>query len=89
VEAIIGGIVGLIVGAAATNVVTSLASGTGSVLRGVAKEVIKGGLLIQESVSGMCSGGGSYFSDIVTEAKAELAATPAGETMPAKAHSHK
>jgi hypothetical protein len=89
VEAIIGGIVGLIVGAAATNVVTSIASGTGSVLRGVAKEVIKGGMIIQESVSDMFSGGGSYFSDIVTEAKAELASTPAGTTLPAKAHSHK
>jgi hypothetical protein len=89
VEALIGGIIGLIVGAAATNVVTGLASGAGSVLRGVAKEVVKGGLMIQESVSGMCSGGGGYFSDLVTEAKAELAATPAGETTPAKAHSHK
>jgi hypothetical protein len=89
VEAIIGGIVGLIVGAAATNVVSGLASGTGSVLRGVAKEVIKGGLVVQEAASDIFSGGGNYFSDIVKEAKAELAATPAGETMPAKAHSHK
>jgi len=89
VEAMIGGIVGLIVGAAATNVITGLASGTGTVLRGVAKEAIKGGLMIQEAASDMFSGGGNYFSDIVTEAKAELAATPAGETMPAKAHSHK
>jgi len=81
VEAIIGGVVGLIVGAAATNVVTSLASGTGSVLRGVAKEVIKGGMMVQESLSSMCSGGGNYFSDIVSEAKAELAATPAEKTL--------
>ena len=88
-EAIIGGIVGLIVGAAATNMLTGLASGTGTVLRGVAKEVIKGGLVIQEAASDMFSGGGNYFSDIVTEAKSELAATPARETMPAKAHSHK
>jgi hypothetical protein len=88
-EAIIGGIVGLIIGAAATNMVSGLASGTGSVLRGVAKEVIKGGMVIQEAASGMFSGGGNYFSDIVTEAKAELAATPARETMPAKAHSSK
>lgn len=88
-EAIIGGIVGLVIGAAATNVVTGIASGAGSVLRGVAKEVIKGGLMIQESVSGMCSGSGGYFSDLVTEAKAELAATPAGETIPAKAQSTK
>ena len=88
-EAIIGGIVGLVIGAAATNVVTSLASGTGSVLRGVAKEVIKGGLMIQEAASDMFSGGGNYFSDLVTEARAELDATPAGKTVPAKAHSHK
>jgi hypothetical protein len=85
-EAIIGGIVGLIIGAAATNMVSGLASGTGSVLRGVAKEVIKGGMVIQEAASDMFSGGGNYFSDIVTEAKAELATT---ETLPAKAHSHK
>jgi gas vesicle protein len=89
VEAIIGGIVGLVVGAAATNLVTGLASSTGNVLRGVAKEVIKGGLIIQEAASDMFSGGGNYFSDIVTEAKAELESTPARESMPAKAHSHK
>ena len=88
-EAIIGGIVGLVIGAAATNVVTSLASGTGSVLRAVAKEVIKGGLVIQETASDMFSGGGNYFSDLVTEARADLAATPTRETVPAKAHSHK
>jgi len=84
VEALIGGIVGLIVGAAATNVVTGIASGAGSVLRGVTKEVIKGGIMVQEAVSGMWSGECSYFSDIVKEAKAELAAKPAGETVPAK-----
>jgi hypothetical protein len=56
------------------------------VLRGVAKEVIKGGVVIQEAASDMFSGGGNYFSDIVKEAKAELATT---ETLPAKAHSHK
>ena len=87
-EAIIGGVVGLVVGAAAANVVTGLVSGTGTVLRGVAKEVIKGGIMIQENVSSMCSGGGNYFSDLVDEAKAELAEAPAGEMVPAKAHSH-
>ena len=88
-EAIIGGVVGLVVGAVATNLVTGVVSGTGTVLRGVVKEVIKGGLMIQEAASDMCSGGGNYFSDIVSEAKAELAATPAGENVPAKAHSQK
>jgi hypothetical protein len=51
----------------------------------VAKEAIKGGLMIQEAASDMFSGGGNYFSDIVTEAKAELAAKPAGDAVPAKA----
>ena len=88
-EAIIGGIVGLIVGAAATNVVTGVTSGAGSVLRAVAKEVIKGGLVIQEAVSDMCSGSGGYFSDLVTEARSELANAPGGETVPAKASSVK
>jgi hypothetical protein len=46
-------------------------------------------LIIQEAASDMFSGGGNYFSDIVTEAKAELESTPARESMPAKAHSHK
>ena len=88
-EAIIGGVVGLVVGAAATSMVSGVASGTGNVLRAVAKEVIKGGLIVQEAAAGMFSGGGNYFGDIVTEAKAELEATPARETMPAKAHSRR
>jgi hypothetical protein len=82
-EAIIGGIVGLVIGAAATKMVMGVASSAGTVARTVAKEVIKGGLVIQEAASDMCSGSGNYFSDIITEAKAELAATSAGETMPA------
>lgn len=88
-EAIIGGVVGLVVGASATSMVSGVASGTGNVLRAVAKEVIKGGLIVQEAASDMFSGGGNYFSDIVTEAKAELESTPARETMPAKAHSRR
>ena len=88
-EAIIGGIVGVVVGvvggAVATKVVTGVASSAGTVVRGVAKEVIKGGLVIQEAASDMCSEGGNYFSDLVSEARAELAASPVGETIPAKA----
>lgn len=84
-EALIGGIVGVVIGAAATNVVTGIASGAGSVLRGMTKEVIKGGIMVQEAVSDMWSGECTYFSDIVKEARAELAAKPAGETLQAKA----
>jgi hypothetical protein len=85
-EAIIGGVVGLAVGAVATKVSPGLVSGAGTAVRGVAREVIKGGLVIQEAVSSMFSGGGNYFSDLVAEARAELTTT---ETHPAKAHSHK
>jgi hypothetical protein len=84
VEAIISGIVGVVIGAAASNLVTGVASGAGTVLRGVAKEAIKGGLMIQEAASDLVSGTGGYFSDIVTEAKNELAKPAAGQTVPAK-----
>jgi hypothetical protein len=85
-EAIVGGIVGLVIGAAATKMVMGFASSVGTVARTAAKEVIKGGLVIQEAASDMCSGGGDYFSDIVKEAKAELAATPTGATVSAEVH---
>ncbi|OAI44152.1 hypothetical protein AYO43_02360 [Nitrospira sp. SCGC AG-212-E16] len=85
VEIIISSVAGLVVGAVATKVLTGVASSAGTVVWAAAKEVVKGGLFVQETVSDMFSGGGSYFSDLVAEAKAELAATPTGETMPAKA----
>ncbi|MEP6932989.1 MAG: DUF5132 domain-containing protein [Nitrospirota bacterium] len=84
-EIILSSVAGVVVGAVATNVVTGVASSAGRVLWGLAKEVVKGGLVVQEAVSDMCSGGGDYFSDLVAEARAELAAAPAGETMPATA----
>ncbi|MEI8016227.1 MAG: hypothetical protein WCH20_15505 [Nitrospira sp.] len=83
-EVVIGGIVGMVIGAAATKVVMGVASSVGTVAWSAAKEVVKGGLVVQEAVTDMCSGGGSYFSDLVAEAKAELAATPTGDTLPAK-----
>lgn len=79
-EIIISSVAGVVVGALATNVVMGVASSAGTVAWAAAKEVVKGGLVVQESVTDMCSGGGSYFSDLVAEAKAELAATPTGET---------
>ena len=84
-EIIISSVVGVVVGAVATKVVTGVASSVGTVMRGAAKEMIKGGLGMLEAMSDMCSGGGNYFSDLFAEAKAELAATPAEGTMPAKA----
>ena len=84
-EIIISSVAGLVVGAVATKVVTGVASSAGTVLWGVAKEVIKGGLVVQEAASGMFSESGNYFSDLVAEARAELAATPAAKIPPAKA----
>ena len=83
-EIIISSVAGMVVGAVATKVLPGVASSAGTVLWSAAKEVVKGGLVVQEAVSDMCSGGGGYFSDLVKEAKAELAATPTGEPMPAK-----
>ncbi len=84
-EIIISSVAGVIVGAVAMKAVTGVASSVGTVAWAAAKEVIKGGLVVQEAVSDMCSGGGNYFSDLVTEARAELAATPAEKIQPAKA----
>ena len=84
-EIIIGSVAGLVVGAVATKLISGVASSAGTVLGGVAKEVIKGGLVIQEAASGMLSEGGNYFGDLVAEARAELAATPAEKIQTAKA----
>jgi|SRR5262245_38459679 len=84
VEVIISSVAGVVVGAVATKLITGVASSAGTVLWSVAKEVVKGGLVAQEAVSDMFSGGGNYFSDLVKEARAELAATPTGGTIPAK-----
>ena len=84
-EIIISAVAGVVVGAVATKVITGVATSAGTVLWSAAKEVVKGGLVVQEAVSDMCSGGGDYFGDLVKEAKAELAATPAGKTIAAKA----
>ncbi|HEX4967764.1 MAG TPA: hypothetical protein VFV44_04535, partial [Nitrospiraceae bacterium] len=77
-EIIISSVAGLVVGAVATKVITGVASSAGTVVWSAAKEVVKGGLVVQETVSDMFSGGGNYISHLVKEAKAELATTPAG-----------
>ena len=87
-EIIISSVAGVIVGAVATKVITGVASSAGTVVWSAAKEVVKGGLVVQETVSDMFSGGGNYFSDLVSEAKAELA-TPTGKAIRAAAHSTK
>ncbi|MCA9497680.1 MAG: DUF5132 domain-containing protein [Nitrospirales bacterium] len=68
-EAVIGGVV---VGAVAAVAVPSIASGIGSVLRPLAKEIIKGGIVAYTAVSEMVAETGEQFNDIVAEAKAEI-----------------
>jgi hypothetical protein len=54
------------------------------VLRVCAKEVIKGGLWIQEGVSEMFTESRHQFGDILSEARAELTAPSAAGKVPAK-----
>ena len=69
-EAVIGGAV---VGAVAVVAVPSLISGIGGMLRPLAKEVLKGGIVAYAAVSEMVAETGEQFNDIVAEAKAEIA----------------
>lgn len=72
-EAVIGGVVvGAVVGVAAP----SILSGIGGVLRPLAKEVLKGGIVAYTAVSEMVAETGEQFSDIVAEAKSEISQTP-------------
>lgn len=68
-EAVIGGVV---VGAVVAVAVPSIASGIGSVLRPLAKGMIKGGLVAYAAVSEMVSETGEQFNDMIAEAKAEI-----------------
>ncbi len=69
-EAVIGGaVVGAVVGVAAP----SIFYGIGGILRPLAKEVLKGGIIAYTAISEMVSETGEQFNDIVAEAKAEIA----------------
>ena len=81
-EVIVTGIIGIVAGAVVGQAMPKVMDGTTSMLRGLAREVIKGGLVVQDSVMSMCSESGNVFSDLVAEARAEMAATSSasGET---------
>ena len=49
-----------------------IVSGIGSILRPIAKELIKGGIVVADSVSEFASEKGEQFKDLLAEAKAEL-----------------
>ena len=81
-EVIVTGIVGVVAGAVIGQVMPKVMDGTTTILRGLAREVIKGGLVVQDSAMSMFSESGNVFSDLVAEARAEMAATSSasGET---------
>ena len=47
-------------------------SGIGAILRPLAKELIKGGIVVADSVSEFASETGEKFKDLLAEAKSEL-----------------
>lgn len=47
-------------------------SGIGAIFRPIAKELIKGGIVLADAVSEYASEAGEQFKDLVAEAKAEL-----------------
>ena len=83
-ELIVTGVVGAVAGAVIAQAAPKVLDGTTSVLRSLAREVIKGGLVVQDGIMSMCSESGNVFSDLVAEARAELAATSSASRAPAK-----
>jgi hypothetical protein len=49
-----------------------IASGVGSILRPIAKELIKGGIVLADTVSELASETGEKFKDLLAEAKSEM-----------------
>jgi hypothetical protein len=49
-----------------------IVSGIGSIFRPIAKELIKGGIVLADAVSEFASETGEQFKDLLAEAKAEL-----------------
>jgi hypothetical protein len=52
--------------------VERIVSGIGSIFRPIAKELIKGGIVVADSVSEFASETGEKFKDLLAEAKSEL-----------------
>ena len=49
-----------------------IVSGIGSIFRPIAKELIKGGIVLADTVSELTSETGEKFKDLLAEAKSEL-----------------
>jgi len=52
--------------------VERVVSGIGAILRPIAKELIKGGIVLADNVSELASETGEKFKDLLAEAKSEL-----------------
>jgi ribosomal protein S19E (S16A) len=52
--------------------VERIVSGIGAIFRPIAKELIKGGIVVGEAVSELASETGEKFKDLLAEAKSEL-----------------
>jgi len=52
--------------------VERIVAGIGSIFRPIAKELIKGGIVVGEAVSELASETGEKFKDLLAEAKSEL-----------------
>jgi len=57
-----------------------IASGVGSILRPIAKELIKGGIVLADTVSELASETGEKFKDLLAEAKSEMETSKAQAT---------
>jgi hypothetical protein len=84
-EAVIGGAV---VGVAVAVIAPSLVTGLFGVLRPIAKEVIKGGIVAYDAVTGMVSEGSESLKDLVAEARNDLEAakSPSGNIIVPATH---
>ncbi len=49
-----------------------IVSGVGAILRPIAKELIKGGIVLADNVAELASETGEKFKDLLAEAKSEL-----------------
>ena len=79
------------IGAAAVGVVVGMVAedflgGIGRAFRPLAKELVKGGIYVYDSIAGVVAETGEHFSDLVAEARAELEAKDSGDGAKGKSH---
>lgn len=70
----------LLVGAAAVVLIPIVVPAVLAGVRPVAKTVLKGGMLLYDQVGAVVSGAGACVSDLVAEARAEVAASAAARS---------